>query len=169
VGELKVMDSYKPYPFNTAFLVSEKGIVWSTNTRRNLSPSVNSKGYSIVTLWNKETHERSTARVHRMVALCFLKPVEGREEVNHKDGNKQNNSAENLEWVNRKEQMEHASRIGLIWWKGDANPRAKLTSIDVEIIRERRSKGETLESIANDYPVSTTTISAIVRRKKWAT
>lgn len=52
-------------------------------------------------------------RVHRLVALASLDRPEGRDEVNHKDGNKENNAASNLEWSNRPENVRHAFMTGI--------------------------------------------------------
>lgn len=45
--------------------------------------------------------------IHRLVALSFIDLIEGKDEVNHLDEDKQNNRVENLEWVNREENMSH--------------------------------------------------------------
>lgn len=52
-------------------------------------------------------------RAHRLVALTFLPRVEGREFVNHIDGNKNNPVIDNLEWVTRSENAKHAFETGL--------------------------------------------------------
>ena len=52
--------------------------------------------------------------VHRLVAKCFCPNPNGHNEVNHIDGNKLNNSADNLEWCSRIENVRHAFRTGLI-------------------------------------------------------
>ena len=48
------------------------------------------------------------AYLHRVVAQAFLPAIEGKDEVNHKDGNRCNNCASNLEWVTRIENVRHA-------------------------------------------------------------
>lgn len=54
--------------------------------------------------------------IHRLVAECFIPNPENKPEVNHKDGNGHNPAADNLEWVTRKENTDHAYTTGLIVW-----------------------------------------------------
>ena len=58
-------------------------------------------GYMLVRL--SKNGKDQTAKVHRLVAEAFIENAVGKETVNHKDGNKQNNCVSNLEWVDRSE------------------------------------------------------------------
>lgn len=79
-----------------------------TRERIRKLKSINS-GYTTVALWLDDVE--TTALVHRLVAEAF---VEGSgETVNHKDGNKQNNEASNLEWASYTDNHLHAVRTGL--------------------------------------------------------
>lgn len=51
--------------------------------------------------------------VHRLVAEAFVPKINGKNLVNHKDGNKKNNIISNLEWCSSKENNLHAFRTGL--------------------------------------------------------
>lgn len=55
-----------------------------------------------------------TFLVHRLVAETFIENPKNLLEVNHKDGNKHNNSVNNLEWCSRIENMRHAKDNDLI-------------------------------------------------------
>lgn len=78
---------------------------------RVLHASTDVYGYKIVSLCNGG--KRKTAKVHRLVADAFLEKIDGKTQVNHKDGNKGNNAVSNLEWCNGSENKLHAFKIGL--------------------------------------------------------
>jgi hypothetical protein len=71
----------------------------------------NTKGYPSVGL-KKQDGSFGTVAVHRIVAAAFLGDSNGFQ-VNHKDGDKGNNSAQNLEYVTNKENSRHAVRLGI--------------------------------------------------------
>ena len=55
--------------------------------------------------------EQKTVSVHRMVAILYIPNPDNLPEVNHKDGNKANNTVDNLEWVTRQENIIHSSVV----------------------------------------------------------
>ena len=63
--------------------------------------------YIKVTLYNREGNPK-TLRVHRIVAMVFLpEPTPKQTQVNHIDGDKQNNNVENLEWVSPQQNVNN--------------------------------------------------------------
>ena len=76
-----------------------------------LSKKVDKDGY-LVTMFtiNGKT---TTYKIHRLVALAFIPNPENKPQVNHKDGNKQNNNVDNLEWMTSGDNTRHAHINGL--------------------------------------------------------
>ena len=105
-------------------------------------------------------------QVHRLVALSFIPNLENKPQVNHKDGNKQNNRIDNLEWSTNKENVEHAFSIGLNEGiKGEENVNAKLTESDVvEIYNLYKTNKYSTTELASIFNTSATNVFNIVSR-----
>ena len=89
----------------------EDGSLYSRLTGKFIIHDISNRcGYIRVTLY-KPTRVRHL--LHRLVAEHFLEKIEGKNFVNHKDGNKNNNHYTNLEWVTQSENEKHAFRSGL--------------------------------------------------------
>ena len=71
----------------------------------------NGYGYYVVSLWKGKTTKRK--KVHRLVAEAFLPRADENLVVNHKNGDKHDNNADNLEWVTQRENLRHAFKTGL--------------------------------------------------------
>lgn len=107
--------------------------------------------------------------LHRVVAQAFLLAgAKDQTEVNHLDGDKENNKATNLAWVTPGENVRHARDIGLTHGlKGEAHPLAVLTEADVLTIRKMSSHGYTRVELSKRFGVTAVMISNIVLRKSW--
>lgn len=94
--------------------VSNLGSVRSLNYKRSGTPrklkiEINKKGYYVVELC--QNGKRKVHRVSRLVAMAFVENAHGLPEVNHKDEDKTNNRADNLEWCDRAYNNNYGTRI----------------------------------------------------------
>lgn len=105
-------------------------------------------------------------KVHRLVADAFLDRGEADEDVNHKDGSKANNRWNNLEWCTHKENSEHAAQSDLMAY-GSRHGIAKLTELDIPVIRQLFYQGWTYRAISENFEVSVATISDVIKGKTW--
>lgn len=102
-------------------------------------------------------------RVHRLVAEAFIDNPKGLPEVNHKDENRTNNNANNLEWCTHQYNNAYGNKCP----KGEKNAMSKLTTEQVKEIRRRRLSGEMLKTIAADYGISINHVCNIASGKRW--
>lgn len=101
----KDINDYEGY-----YQVSSYGRVRNVKTKQILTGDTNNAGYRRVTLYSPV---KKRFFVHRLVALHFCEGYSENLIVNHKDGNKLNNNADNLEWVTRSENDLHAYKNNL--------------------------------------------------------
>jgi len=117
IGETKTKTIItKPVINYPKYLISNDGCVFSldynhTKKTKALKPQ-NSHGYKRVALCKNGTSKLTL--IHRLVLIHFLRQPALNEVANHKDGNKENNCIENLEWVTPLENTRHAHKNSLI-------------------------------------------------------
>lgn len=100
--------------------------------------------------------------------MAFLTPVEGKDVVNHKDGNKTNNNVSNLEWCTVQENTIHSYKMGLQKpIKGSQHGRSKFTETQITEVCELLTKGLNVENISEKTGVSVRTIQSVRARKNW--
>lgn len=97
--------------YENKYKVSNYGKIKNSKTNKILKPSLNTYGYPIVTLCKDGT--TSTKTIHRLVAESFIDNSNNLPQVNHIDGNKQNNFITNLEWVTISQNIIHSYKKGL--------------------------------------------------------
>lgn len=140
--------------------VSDWGYVRERSSGRIYRGSPRKKdGYWVVML-----HKRSHY-LHVLVAQAFRSRAHIGLEVNHIDGDKDNNRAKNLEWVTHQRNMEHAAETGLRDMRGVKNKMSKLTEDKVRAIRN--IEGRSHADIAAEFNVSRSTVTLVRARKIW--
>ena len=106
------METYKNIiGFNGVYQISNLGNVRNIKTNKILKPRIHTNGYLRVSLCINGLAKDYL--IHRLVASTFINNPLNKSDVNHIDGNKQNNNLINLEWATRSENQKHAFAIGL--------------------------------------------------------
>lgn len=119
----------------------------------------NKQGYRFVQLYlNKKMYNKT---IHRLVAKTFINIIEGKNVVNHKDGNKHNNTVENLEWCTDEYNHAHATITGL------KRTKEKLNETCIYAIKNLIKCNLSNSKIASIFGVSRTLISLISNGKVW--
>lgn len=101
----------KEYPLNDNYLVSVCGKIFSKRFKKELTPKKNWDGYHRIQIW--KNGKCKMIQWHRVVAQTYIPNPEGKPNVNHINGVKDDNRVENLEWCTQKENIEHSWEMGL--------------------------------------------------------
>lgn len=152
------MEIWKPIKTHPIYSVSSLGNIKRTDTNILMTKVLNHNGYHIIKL---NIPNVKIYRVSRLVALTFIPNPNKLPQVNHKDGNKLNNSVDNLEWCTREYNINHAHETGLvIRKKGELATSVKLSTLDViNIFKSKLTHPK--KDIAKLYNVSLPTINLI--------
>ena len=125
----------------------------------------NKKGYPEVRFRKEGTH---TKLIHRLVAKAFVPNRDNKSQVNHIDGNKLNNRADNLEWVNNSENQLHAYKLGLQPSRaGENNSKAKITDKDVTLLKELYNSGKNIVEVSKTMNISLDSTRQIIYGRTW--
>lgn len=158
-------DCFAAHPVYTKYLVSKDGVVRIKKNNRKNTPR-NMYGYKRITIsYRGEVVNKS---VHSLVLETFVGTRPLGLQINHIDGDKQNNSIDNLEYVTASQNLKHAYSIGLKNQKRENHNRAKLTEKLVNNIKTHIHMGIRNKDIAEKYNVSASLISCIRRGTRWA-
>ena len=140
------MERWSPIP-NTHYSISSEGRVRNDETNKMKSMDATSDGYHKVDLYSNG--KRTSVRVHRLVAEAFIPNPNKLPQINHIDGNKENNNVKNLEWVNNSQNMIHAYRTGLVTphptygMRGHKNPNGGRKGIPIFCVETKCCRSRT--------------------------
>jgi hypothetical protein len=126
------------------------------------TPITHYKGYKW--LYLSKDKEKHNFKIHRLVAMAFIPNPNNYPQVNHKNGIKDDNYVENLEWCNNSQNIQHAYDTGLAQGKGEKHFRSKFKDEDIKKIRNLKLSQS---KIAKRYGVCKSTIQCILVRRTW--
>lgn len=119
--------------------------------------------------------------VHRLVADAFIPNPDNLPEVNHKDEDKMNCSADNLEWCTRRYNVSYGtgqtrrvesykSNPHKHLVSGENHPKSKLTMEDIRYIHKHYRSGNSVNgarALGRQFGVSHNTIRAVIKGRTW--
>ncbi|MGL1886285.1 MAG: HNH endonuclease [Reichenbachiella sp.] len=150
------MNNIEDYP---NYMVTREGEVINTNTSRVLKQEENSCRYLRVTVCKNNKPKRFF--VHRLVAIAYVPNPDGLPQVNHLDGDKQNNNVENLEWCTQSINQYHAHSNNL------QKRFTKVNEYQVRVICDFIVSNYKPKDISELCDVSIHIVSDIKRGKTW--
>jgi hypothetical protein len=134
-----------------------------------MKPALDGSGY-YRTVLKREDGKLATIKVHRIILETFNPNSESfKLECNHKNGIKTDNNIDNLEWVTRRQNLEHSFNSNLQYiLKGEEVGNSILKEYQVKEIRLKfKPRLYSRIKLANEYGVSEATIKDILYKRSW--
>ena len=129
------MNKFLPiHNFEGLYSISDNGEIFGHKRKKLVKQRINKFGYNTIKLCKNS--KLYYFMIHRLVAETFIPNPNNLPQVNHIDGNKQNNCVDNLEWCTQSYNMKHAYKLGL------EKPKCKKVyqfDINKKLIREHNS------------------------------
>jgi len=150
--------------------ISNYGEIRNKKTDKILKAWSTERGYPRVDLC--KDGNKKPYRIHRLVTKYFVPNPQNKTYVNHKDGNKKNNRADNLEWCTAKENTTHAIKNGLLkpinfYQKGENHPNARLSNKDVVAIKKAIKSDTDSSEIYKNFDITKSQLCDIKHGRKW--
>ena len=143
--------------------VSNTGFVRNKKNESIMKLSDNGKGYKSLCFGRTYAGNNTRRYIHRLVAEAFISKTDGKNHINHKDGDKENNCVTNLEWVDPSENVKHSWDTGL----SACTPKVLTSEMVIDIYNEATDGVIPQTAIAKKYGVCQQTISEIKRKLIW--
>lgn len=161
------------YPdIKDCYFINDSGEIRNINTGNYIKKKIERDGYVRVSLM-KKSGGTTYVQLHRILMMAF-KPVENMQylQVNHKDGNKQNNNFDNLEWVTPQENIKHSINHKLTqfnYLQGEKTNFAHYTEQDalkvIELLKTNQYTDKEISELTG-FPVRNF-IAKIRRKETW--
>ena len=145
------------------YTIYENGDIYNKYNKK-LSPANNGKDYLIVNL--RKNNRNYCKSIHRLLAEAFIPNPNNYSDVNHVDGNRQNNCLSNLEWCTHSENIKHSYKLENRSALGENNAKCKTNEKIVnEICKylELGFKSSYIRDLGYDYNL----IRAIKQKRNW--
>lgn len=97
----------------TGYFITRCGKIWSEKTKKYMTPQYDTQGYLRFCLSRGHRGTSIMLKVHRLIARTFIPNPDSKPFVNHKNGIKDDNRVENLEWISSRDNQLHAYQTGL--------------------------------------------------------
>lgn len=162
------MNNRKQLKEYSKYWIEDNGVVYYYKNSIQfvkMKPASDKKGYLHISLYSN-SGIRKTFLIHRLVAELFCDNPDNYKYVNHLDGDKSNNHANNLEWCNNSHNLRHAYKNGLKSAKGMKNGRAKFTNELIEQVRLDFTEGISRKDLSIKYNISYSHIVSILANKR---
>lgn len=147
------------------YRISSDGNILLPNGNIKL-PSKDNKGYLHITL--SKNGKKKTFLVHRIVAQHFIPNPDNLPQVNHINGDKQDNKVENLEWVTGRDNILKSFDLGLSNYKGEKCGRCKFSDVTIQQLKNDFKSGKTRKELSVIYGISYYHVVAIINGRKRA-
>lgn len=146
--------------YNNLYSVSTEGVIKNIQSNYVKKQHKNKWGYNRVELCDAGVCKKHS--VHRLVAKAFIPNPNNLPEVNHKDGDKNNNHVSNLEWCTNSENKTHSYISNL-----RVGPSRKFNTTQINEIKQLSKAHVPLREIARRFNANHKTISSIITNKTY--
>lgn len=147
----------------TKWYIDKNGDVFTSSTYnregkiRKVKPNINrARGYLYARTSN------ANYQIHRLVASAFIPNPENKEQVNHRDSDRHNNSVDNLEWVTAKENVAHAIKYGNVSFSKNSG-RLKYTNEQCRAVIKLIKEGMTYKKAGEVHSMPYSTVAHLMR------